>query len=177
MNVVTLKSDGTIFQNGAVVETDPLSLLSCQVGLEEKFTLRSYFLMLEKYPLLSRVNPFFPAIREQYLSCPKSECIWDEINSLELSKAVEMIGFPRKRLEIYNTLQGVYGEKRFEIKSMQLEHLLDITVKLGKVKHIVFGDNIDLFEFDTVFTLFEFIEGILWELSFNANPKHCEIRR
>jgi hypothetical protein len=177
MNLVTLKSDGTIFRRDSILEADPLSLLNCQVELDKKFTLRSYFLMLENYPLLSRLNPFFPTIMEQYHTCPESNCIWDGINSLEFSKAVEMIGFPKKRLEIYNTFLGVCGKKRFEIKSMQLEHLLDITVTLGKVRHIIFGDQIDLFEFDTVFTLFEFIEGILWELSFHANPKQCDIRR
>ena len=177
MNLVTLKADGTISRNDNVLGTDPLRLLSCQVKLEDKFTLRSYFFMLENYPLFSRFNPFFSVIREQYNTCPKSECIWDGINSLEFSKTVEMIGFPKKRLEIYNTFLGVYKKKSFEIKSMQLEHLLDITVNLGKVKHIIFGDQINIFEFDTVFTLFEFIEGILWELSFHANPKHCEIRR
>jgi len=177
MNLITLKSDGIISRSDSDLETDLLSLLSCQIKLEKKFTLRSCFFMLEKYPMLSRLNPFFPAIREQYNTCPKNKCIWDEITNLEFSKTVEMTGFPKKRLEIYNTFLGVCEKERIEIKSMQLEHLLDITINLGKVRHIIFGDQIDLFEFDTVFTLFEFIEGILWELSFQTNPKHCEIRR
>jgi hypothetical protein len=58
-----------------------------------------------------------------------------------------------------------------------LENLLDIKIKLGKLKHIVFGDQVDIFEFDTVYTLFEFIDGVAWALSFHGTPKQCEIRR
>ena len=38
-------------------------------------------------------------------------------------------------------------------------------------------DRVDIFEFDTVYTLFELIDGIAWELSFHGTPKQCEIRR
>ena len=48
---------------------------------------------------------------------------------------------------------------------------------LARLKHIVFGDKVDIFEFDTVFTLFEFIEGIAWELSFHVAPTECALRR
>ena len=69
------------------------------------------------------------------------------------------------------------GGETFEIKSIQLPNLLDLPLKLGKLKHIVFGDRVDIFEFDTVFTLFEFIDGVAWELSFHGTPDQCAIRR
>ena len=95
----------------------------------------------------------------------------------QFSKTVEMIGFPEKRLEIYNTFSGVYENEAYEIRSLQLDNLLDLPVKLGPLKHVIFGDPVELFEFDTVFTLFEFIDGIAWELSFHVIPTQCEIRR
>ena len=52
-----------------------------------------------------------------------------------------------------------------------------MSLKLGRLKHVVFGDKVDIFEFDTVFTLFEFIDGITWELSFHVTPEQCELRR
>jgi hypothetical protein len=88
-----------------------------------------------------------------------------------------MIGFPEKRLEIYTTFSGVYANEAYEIRSLQLDSLLDLPVKLGRLKHVIFGDPVDIFEFDTVFTLFEFIDGIAWELSFHVIPSQCEIRR
>jgi hypothetical protein len=95
---------------------------------------------------------------------------------LEFYKTVEMVGFPGEpRLEIYHTLSGVCGSDNLEIKSFNLESILDMPLKLGVLKHIVFGDKVDVFEFDTVFNLFEFIGGIIWELSFQGTPKECAI--
>ena len=89
-----------------------------------------------------------------------------------------MIGFPGKpRLEIYHSLYGLQGVNFHEIKDFPLEALLDMPLRLGKLKHVVFGDKVDLFEFDTVFTLFELIDAILWELSFHGTLLACEIRR
>jgi hypothetical protein len=55
--------------------------------------------------------------------------------------------------------------------------LLDTKVRLGKLRHVIFGDQVDVFEFDTVFTFFELIEGIGWELGFHGTPRECQIRR
>jgi hypothetical protein len=178
MNTVTLKRDGSILSDEKTVETDPLVCLSYQVDLNEDYILRSYFRMLEKHSLLAKLNAFFPSFMEQYLASPKENCLTENIDKLELRKTVEMIGFPGEpRLEIYNSFQGIRGDETCEIRSLQFDSLLDMPVKLGKLKHTVFGDKVDIFEFDTVFTLFEFIDGIAWELSFHVAPTECALRR
>lgn len=177
MNTILLKQDGSILLNGKTVATELLKVLGFQVELDEQYTLRSYFEMLEKYSLLLELNDFFPVYREQFHDSPKSGCCFNGIDYLEFSKTIEMIGFPGKRLEIYNSLMGIYGKETCEIKFLQLENLLDLPVKLGRLKHVIFGDQVDIFEFDTVYTLFEFIDGIAWALSFHGTPKQCEIRR
>ena len=89
-----------------------------------------------------------------------------------------MIGFPgQPRLEIYTSLKAITGAERSEIRDFPLACLLDMPVRLGPLRHVVFGDSVDVFEFDTVFTLFEFIDGIAWELSFQNTPITCELRR
>lgn len=176
MNNVTLKQDGLINLKENTPVRDPFRILNFQVELEKGYLLRSYFEMLEKHPLLQRLNDFFPLFREQYLASPDKGCCYEGIDHLEFCKTVEMIGFPGKRLEIYSSLSGVCGKEIVEIKSLQLEDLLDLPVKLGKLKHVVFGDQVDLFEFDTVYTFFEFLDGVAWELSFHGTPKQCEIR-
>jgi len=178
MNTVTLIKDGSIVSGGKTVGTEPLMYLSFQTDLGKDYSLRSYFLMLEKYTLLAKLNVFFPTHMEQYLASPKSDCLTAGIDHLELNKTVEMIGFPGKpRLEIYSSFHGVCGDEACEIRSLQIDGLLDMPVKLGRLKHIVFGDKVDIFEFDTVFTLFEFIEGIAWELSFHVSTTQCGLRR
>jgi hypothetical protein len=177
MNAVTLKKNGSIVYNGNTVKSDAINLLSAQITLEDRYTLRSFFEMLDKYTLFAKLNAFLPMYTEQYRTCPENGCDGGMLDYLEFSKTVEMIGVPDKRLEIYSSLIGLHASEASEIKSMQLAHLLDLPLKLGRLKHIVFGDRVDIFEFDTVYTLFEFIDGIAWELSFHVTPEQCELRR
>ena len=177
MESITLSKDGSINQSGKTVRSVVLNLLSSQISLEEGYSLRSFFEMLEKYSLFSELSAFFPMYTEQYRSCPKNGCDGGLFDYLEFGKTVEMIGVPDKRLEIYNSLVGMQANQASEVRSLQLQSLLDLPLQLGKLKHIVFGDHVDIFEFDTVYTLFEFIDGIGWELSFHATPEQCELRR
>ena len=177
MKAVTLKRNGSIDFNGRRVGTDILGFLSSQIELEQGYTLRSFFQMLDQHKLLIDLNDFLSTYAEQYRNCPPEGCAAGANDYLEFSKTVEMIGFPEKRLEIYNTFSGVHENEAFEIRYLQLESLLDLPVKLGRLKHVIFGDPVDIFEFDTVFTLFEFIDGIAWELSFHVTPVQCELRR
>ena len=177
MYVVSLKRDGAIHYKQSAVDSDVLKYLSYQIELEETYTLRSFFEMVEKYELLGKLNSFLPTCIEQYLNCPEQGCDSEIIDHLEFAKTVEMIGFPEKRLEIYSSIRGIHQNDAVEIRSLQLNSLLDMPLKLGRLKHVVFGDRVDIFEFDTVFTLFEFIDGITWELSFHVIPEQCELRR
>jgi len=68
-------------------------------------------------------------------------------------------------------------ECHYELKTVSLENILDLPVHLGNLRHVVFGDKVDIFEFETFFNLFEFIDGIAWELSFHGSPIQCEIGR
>jgi hypothetical protein len=134
--------------------------------------------MFQKYPLLTKLSFFFPAYMKRYSECPRNGCITNDFTHLELSKTVEMIGFPgNPQLEIYTSFDGIGGNQACELKRYPLENLLDMTIRLGKLKHIVFGDKVDIFEFETIFTLFEFVDGIAWVLSFQTGPLECQLRR
>lgn len=178
MNAATLHSDGSILAGSLSAKDDVLCCLAFQIELEAGYRLRSFFAMLECYPVLSGINTFFADLMEQYRKCPAQGCSRPEFSALEFSKTVEMTGFPGKpRLEIYNAFRGVRGDALEEIRSLGLESLLDMPVRLGKLRHVVFGDKVDVFEFETVYTLFEFIDGIAWELSFHGSPRECQLRR
>lgn len=178
MNKLILLEDGSLLRKSQNLEGDPLMFLGFEVELAAACTLRSFFRVFERYDILTRLNAFFPSYMEQYQSAPRSDCLYDGFECLEFNKTVEMIGFPGKpRLEIYNSLHGVSGAERLELRSVSLENLLDMPLKLGQLRHIIFGDQVDVFEFSTVFNLFEFIDGILWELSFQGALMACELRR
>ena len=178
MNVVTLQKDGSILEGRKCLTDDPLEFLGYKVEFAEGVILRTFFEMIEKYPLLTRLNPFLPTYLEHYRLCSKTGCVYPGIDYLELDKTIEMIGFPGEpRLEVYTTLRGSMGKEKIDLKDIGLDSLLDIPLKLGKVKHVVLGDHVDIFEFDTVYTLFEMIDGIVWELSFLGTLTGCPLRR
>jgi hypothetical protein len=178
MNTIILKSDGALAQDDQPIAADPLVYLGHKVELGQDYTLRSFFKMVERYPVFTNLNAFLPECMGLYRDCPGGECLAPGVGHLELFKTVEMMGFPGEpRLEIYHTLCGVEGKDTCEIKAFPLENLLDMPVHIGKLKHVVFGDKVDVLEFDTVFNLFEFIEGIVWQLSFHRSPKECALRR
>lgn len=177
MNGIILKPDGTIEHDGKRVAGEPLNLLSARIQLDAGYRLRSFFKMFEVYQLLVRLNDFMPTYLDQCRKCGPETGICDAFSHLEFAKTVEMIGFPEKKLEIYTTIRGVSGELRMETKPYQFETLLELPLRLGGLKHLVFGDRVEDFNFDTVYTLFEFIDGIAWELSFNAMPEQCQLRR
>ena len=178
MNTVILQPDGALQQDDLSVAADPLRYLGFKVELGQGYTLRSFFRMIERYPVFAQLNAFFPECMQLYHACPDGECLAPGMGHLELYKTVEMMGFPGEpRLEIYHALCGVDGAGTCEIKAFPLENLLDMPVRIGKLKHVVFGDKVDVLEFDTVFNLFEFIEGIVWQLSFHRSPKECALRR
>jgi len=176
MNTILLRADGFLEANRKVVAQEPLKYLSAGIDLESDYTLRSFFRMLQHYPELPGLNEFSGHLLEQVGQSPSSGCEYPGIDCLEMGKTVEMIGFPGKpRLEIYHTFQGRHGDYLNEIRSVRVEHLLDLPVCLGRLRHVVFGDKMDEFEFDTVYNLFEFMEAVIWELSFHGNPEHCNI--
>ena len=178
MDLIRLTKAGEIKSKDMVVMKDSLPYLSHQVILEEGFLLRSYFEMLLKYPDLIKLNAFFPQYIGEYRISPERYCVTDDFDELVLSKTIEMIGYPGDpRLEIYQTLKGRRKSEIFDLKFILLQNLLDMPLILGKLKHVVFGDVMDVFEFDTVFSFFEFLDGIIWELSFNGAFTACEIRR
>jgi hypothetical protein len=178
MDEVELLPDGLMLEKGRPITGDPLPYCGNSTMLNPGFTLRSLFLLLRRYPDLVRLNRFFPGMLERYDSWPGQDCHPAGLDWLQLTRTVEMIGFPGKpRLEIYTAFHGVAGGEPLEIKSWQVENLLDTPVRLGGLKHIVFGDKVNVFVFETAYTLFEVLEGIGWQLAFHGTPTECSLRR
>ena len=178
MDSVRLNIDGTIETISKGDQAGVLSCLARQVELAPGYTLRSFFNMLANYDTLVHLNAFFPDLLDQFHAGPDDGCRVSGIDWLVLEKTVEMVGFPGEpRLDIYRRFTGWCGEKSVQIKDFQVDMLLDTQVRLGRLKHVIFGDQVDVFEFDTVFTLFELVEGIGWELGFHGTPRECQIRR
>jgi len=176
MNTIVLRQDGGLLYGQGPLQGDPLPFLGFQVELGEGCCLRSFFLMLEKYPALVQLNPFTPSYFESFRGCPAEGCRIDGVAQLELFRNVEMTGFPGDPgMNIFISFEGRSDIDSCDIKPFWLENLLDLPLVLGGLKHRVFGDKIDDFDFDSAFNLFELVDGICWQLSFHNLPETCRV--
>ncbi len=178
MEKVIIQTDGTLIHQGKSRDYNPLALLGCLVELETGFTLESVFKMIGLHPVFRQLNPVIEALEAILFKSKEMLYKTDEIDYLEFSKTIEVEGFPGPpSLKIYTALLGRHDQESLGLKFFQLEMLAGHELRLGKLRHIVFGDREDALTYETFYTLFELIEGISWELSFNFNPLHCSIRR
>jgi len=177
MNTALLARNGMILSEHESETVAPLSNLACKVSLDNGYTLRSFLDMVQRYPVFQALNAFIPNLLDECDQYPDSGCITERLSHMELIKRVEMIGFPGEpRFNILCTLGGKYKGQEQELRLFQLDTLLDMPIKLGMLKHFVFGDTVSIMEFETSYSLFEFIEGVAWEFGFQRFPEHCSIR-
>ena len=207
METVRLTRDGRLVGPGDAPVADPLPALSLAISLEEGCTLRSFFLMLRRYPDLSKLSEFLPAVLADAEKCPASGCFSDEISLLAVGKTMELIGFPGEpRAELYLWLRGLAAppeeaappggaappsldadqpgiflaglmEANREIRFIPLEILLDTPLFLAGLKHVVLGDVDRSLFCETRFTLFEVVDGLAWEFGFRGGSQQCSIGR
>lgn len=178
METVQIRKDGTILNNGKEIRSRCLAVLGHSVTLETGFCLDSFFQMIQKYPRFKEISPLFDAFLDIIPETDPTRLKTGDIDGLIFYKTIEIIGFPgTPAINIYNSLKGLGPDEPGDLKFFHLESLLGHALSLGQLRHIVFGDKQDVFRFDTFYTLFELLEGIVWELSFNFNPLECSIRR
>ncbi len=178
MEKVCIHNDGMITKKGKPVRGTALKLLGDTIKFGPGFTLGSFFLAMENYPEIKETSDLLEPILEIVRNAPSPEYKTDEIDKLIFYKIIEIKGFPGPpALNIYNTLKGQVKGQVKDLKFFHIETLLGHQLSLGQLKHIVFGDREDMLQYDTHYTLFELVDSIVWELSFNFNPLECSIRR
>lgn len=176
MHAVLLSSDGTIMDMGGPLKEEPLHILGRAVMLEAGYTLRSFFAMIGKYPVLAKLGSFLADKTAEFVK--ENEAVPGGPQELVLGKTVELIGFPGEpRLEIYTQFRGMDNGEAVELRFIDPAALMDCPVVLGNVKHIMFGDEVSVLEYETTYNLFEFVDGVAWELGFHGAPKQCGLRR
>lgn len=179
METLYLHPNGEITKKGRPVPSDLLQMLSSPVELASEYTLGSFFRMADTYTDLKRISTILPPLCDIAAAHPgQTGAKAPEIDSLLFYKTIEINGFPGEpNIHIYNSLKGEQDQKQISLKFFHLETLMNHDLKLGRLRHLVFGETEERFQFDTPYTLFELVEGIAWELSFNFNPLQCSVRR
>lgn len=182
MEKLRLAKDGRLTRDG-VAATNPLPLLPLPLELEEGCTLRSFFALLKRYPLLQELSEFLPGALDEAENCPPTGCSTEEMRAVVLGKSLELIGFPGPvRTEYYTWLRGrglselsMAGpagaddnQPDKEIRFIPLARLLDTPLELGCLQHVILGDIDRRLFCQTRFTLFELVDGLAWELGHRA---------
>jgi hypothetical protein len=179
MHEIRLAGDGRLLEDPSQEAVkNPLLWLGRSLVLDKGCVLRSYFLMLQRYEVLCQLSPFLSPCMEQYRQAPEQGCTTTRLDFLELGKTVELIGATggNPRLEIGATFLGRKGDDAYDLKDFQMDELLDLPLHLGQLKHVVFGDQVDALHFETTYGLFEFVDAVVWYLSFQGSPAQCKLR-
>lgn len=178
MNAIILKNDGSITHPEMKHGADILSCLGTPVVLSEDFTLAGFMRLIGKYADLVRLSDVLPGLSEAFGAVKADELLPSGLDGLELTKSVEMIGFPGPvRLEIYSSVRGLKNGEAADIRHEPVETMLSAPLRLGSLRHVIFGDKIEEMVFDTTFTLFEMVDSLAWELGFHNAPLTCAVRR
>jgi len=177
MEKISLTKEGLILKKNIPVTGNVFSLLSHTIVLAPGFTLASFFSMVSKYPDLIKMSELLDTFLTMAAAGNGQFPQTREIEGLVFYKTIAMKGFPGKPgIQIYNCLKGIKDNQTKALKFFQMESLLEHELILGDLKHVIFGDGQDMFTYETCYSLFELIEGITWEMSFNFNPLQCSIR-
>jgi hypothetical protein len=185
MEILQLKENGQIFKRGKMITSPVFRYLSDTITLDRDFKLISFFRVIKLYPELEQLSDILKTLLSMAFQSGAPGVMSDtpgvksdEIDHLTFYKTISMKGFPGEPgIDIYNSLKGVKQDEFIDLKFFQIASLLDHKIVPGRLEHIIFGDAQDTFSYETFYTLFELIEGICWEMSFNFNPKQCALRR
>ena len=189
-----LRSGDIVFEeDGRKVDPDRiLQFLSESVILEEQFTLRDYFKMLEEYKHLWLLDTFTADYVKEYRECPKKGCYGKrDIHRLALSRVVEISEYAGvQEFEMHFDFSGIgtppkddpnyppsLDEVGYAIEFCHLNELLDVPLTLDKVIFTIGNDFDNTVKYPTTFNLFELFKHVMWELSFLGTPEDRDSSR
>ena len=175
MDTVLLQADGQLLSDGGSF-ADGLPCLRRVLLLQPGCTLRSFFRLLERYPLFQTLVPGLDSAFREAATLPPAGCAGPFVNGLRVVKCVEITGYPgAPRVDVYLRLEG-RGEDPPELRFLRLRDLLDVPLELGDARHVLLGEASALV-CEASFTLFALIECVGWELSFEGGSVTCNLER
>lgn len=192
MDTIIIKKDGIleirswdVEQNGyeyyRVSSTDVLKFLQYSAIIENGFTLRDYFKIIENYPQLKELDGFFESYLKEYYKCPDSNCKDEKFDYLVLDRIVDLQ--MESIMDSYISFGAIgthEGEKvNYAVELTPLNDILDLEIKIGTGKVYCPDQKVIINKPDISFKLWDIIHEIIWELSFCGDPdrrsKECEL--
>lgn len=171
MDTIRLQNNGTLSSDGSLVE-----LLRMKLVLDEEVTLRSFFSLLRRYPLAQKLVPGLSSALAEAEACTPSGCRYPGLQGICLNKRIELRGFPGEpSVDVYLAIETI-GNELPELRFFRLQDMLDTPLRLGCAQHVLLGEATATLNAETSFTLFELLEGLGWELSFQGGSLACKLK-
>lgn len=171
MDALRLHSDGSLSSDAPFA-----GLLRMPIEIDGDVTLRSFFRLLRRYPLARDIVPGLGEALAEAEACPPEACRYPGLEALRLAKRVELTGFPgAPRVDVYLAVEGV-GDDLPELRFFRLRDMLDTPLRTGRARHVLLGEAAATLDAETSFTLFDLLEGMGWELSFQGGSLTCNLK-
>lgn len=197
MESARMTKEGVLLDSEGREPFDVLPLLGAALLLAPDCSLRSFFDLLRRYPLLRKLSPFLDPALAEADACPDAGCLSDDIACLVIGKTLELTGFPGEaRMEQFVWLRALPdpGGPRpagtgalpsgtaaltadRETRFTPLSLLLDMPLVLGGLRHVVLGETRKSLLCESRFTLFEVVDGLAWDFGFRGGSQQCSIGR
>lgn len=160
-----------------------LGHLSNTIKLSDDFTVRDFFKLIKRYPILQKIDFWTESFVSEYESCKNENCIDPdgEVYQIIFQKVIEFTKYSKDEpieCNIFIDILGKGKDSTYSLSFWKLENFLDLPVKLYPIKSYTddytekpHSKSSNIKEFNIVYTLFEFITSFIYELSFYGTPE------
>ena len=169
---------------------DVLAYLMETVELAEGFTVRDYFKIVEKHEMLHLLDHYFEPFLEEVRKCPAEGCTDSDHVAIEFRKYVSADFGDDAHISMdyslicktpdEHTTPDENGYTHYGISFVPMSKLLDVPITFGKLGiHRISNKKAEEFsyEFITYYSLWDFIRGFIWEISFYGVPEERDAQK
>jgi hypothetical protein len=162
-----------------------LLYLSSHVELDNGFSLRDYFKLLENYHFLQMLDDDIQDFLDEYKELPKIGCLGATIVNLNLSTVFSIDDKAEGNICYGFDFYCWDGKDKQGIDLLPLSQILDapLIIDNGEIEHYDSSDDVesnsnDNYNSESIkcryINLFSFLKGIMEELAFYGSPKEKE---
>lgn len=183
--MLKLKKNGNITTEKGKSTNTALFFLNDAIVLEDGFTLRSFFKMVDKHKEFQLLNVYFKDFLDEYMACKVRGCTCHDIKYIEVYKEIDNSVYDD--MEDFTesiVVHGTGNKDCYAIEYTELNELLDIPIKIAQLKYIKCfltekHKKSEIKQYDTPLSLYDFVTGLILELSFFGTPdnrrKQCKV--
>ena len=198
MRLILNKDGSILYHSDQTGETSPilkvdgiLQTLGLAIELEKGYTIRSLFMMLQVYTILRSIVPvgWIEPYMEEYDKQPKNGCVNDSFTHIYINDFINIEVYSDEAggevLDKFVRVSGFDEEDpdgmRYALDYMGIKQLLDLPIVLDEIKMYLHDfteeDNNVLATYEASYTMFDYVHGLIFELSYHGSPAETKQRQ